>query len=104
MLGQIKNDIKKNYYDPTFHGMDLEARFKTAEEKINQATSVGQVFGIIAQAVIELNDSHTIFIPPPRAARTEYGWQMQIDRRQAATSSPSSRAAMPKRKGSSWAT
>ena len=78
MLGQIKNDIKKNYYDPTFHGMDLEARFKTAEEKINQATSIGQVFGIIAQAVIELNDSHTIFIPPPRAARTDYGWQMQM--------------------------
>jgi carboxyl-terminal processing protease len=78
MLGQIKSDIKKNYYDPAFHGMDLEVRFKAAEEKINQATSVGQIFGIIAQAVIELNDSHTIFIPPQRAARTEYGWQMQV--------------------------
>ncbi len=78
MLGQIKSDIKKNYYDPTFHGMDLEERFKMAEQKINQATSIGHIFGIIAQAVIELNDSHTIFIPPPRAARTDYGWQMQI--------------------------
>lgn len=78
MLDIIKNDIKKNYYDPTFHGMDLDTRFKTAEEKIKQATSIGQIFGIIAQAVIELNDSHTMFYPPPRAARTEYGWQMQM--------------------------
>lgn len=78
MLDVIKNDIRKNYYDPTFHGVDLDARFKTAEEKINQATSIGQIFGIIAQAVIDLNDSHTMFYPPPRASRTEYGWQMQM--------------------------
>jgi len=25
MLSTIKEDLKKNYYDPTFHGMDLEA-------------------------------------------------------------------------------
>lgn len=78
MLSVIKDDIKKNYYDPAFHGMDIEARFKTADQKINQATSNGQVFGIIAQVMIELNDSHTFFIPPQRASRTEYGWQAQM--------------------------
>jgi carboxyl-terminal processing protease len=78
MLETIKNDIKKNYYDPTFHGMDLDTRFKAAEQQIKKATSIGQVFGIIAQAVIELNDSHTTFIPPQRSSRTEYGWQMQM--------------------------
>jgi C-terminal processing protease CtpA/Prc len=78
MLKVIKDDIKKNYYDPAFHGMDLDARFKTAEEKIKQASSVGQIFGIIAQTLIELNDSHTFFIPPQRTYRTEYGWQMQM--------------------------
>ncbi len=78
MLENIKNQIKKNYYDPTFHGMDLEARFKAAEEKIKQATSLGQVFGIIAQALMELNDSHTFFVPPTRTARVEYGWNMQM--------------------------
>ena len=45
----------------TFHGMDVDARFKTAEEKLKQANSLGQAFGIIAQALLDLNDSHTYF-------------------------------------------
>jgi carboxyl-terminal processing protease len=77
MLKVIKDDIKKNYYDPNFHGIDLEVRFKTAEEKMQQAESVGQIFGIIAQALVEFEDSHTFFWPPDRANKTEYGWQMQ---------------------------
>jgi len=42
------------------------------------ATSTSQVFGIIAEAVLALNDSHTKFWPPERANRIEYGWQMQM--------------------------
>ncbi|MBA3356824.1 MAG: hypothetical protein H0U18_12980, partial [Pyrinomonadaceae bacterium] len=49
MLSVIKSDLKKNYYDPNFHGLDIEARFKEADEKIKQAASLGQIFGIIAQ-------------------------------------------------------
>jgi C-terminal processing protease CtpA/Prc len=78
MLSQIKADLKKNYYDPSFHGMDIEARFRAADEKINNATSLGHIFGIIAQGVIDLDDSHTFFLPPGRSARTEYGWEMQM--------------------------
>ena len=78
MLRRIKDELKKNYYDPKLHGMDLETRFKTAEDKIKTATSVGQIFGTIAQVLIELEDSHTFFIPPSRAYTTEYGWTMQI--------------------------
>lgn len=78
MLNTIKKEIKSNYYDPTFHGIDLDARFKIAEEKLDKAASLGQAFGIIAQAVLELNDSHTIFFPPSRAAKFEYGWRMQM--------------------------
>lgn len=77
MLRIIKNEIKKNYYDPAFHGMDLEARFKTADEKIDSATSVGQIFGIVAQVLLEFDDSHLFFLPPQRASSTDYGWQME---------------------------
>ncbi len=77
MLKVIKDELKKEYYDPNFHGMDVEARFKAADEKLKEAESVGHVFGIIGQALLDLNDSHTFFIPPWRANRTEYGWQMQ---------------------------
>ena len=78
MLGIIKDRLKKNYYDPNFRGMDLDARFKTAEDKVKEATSVGQIFGVIAQVLADLDDSHTFFIPPSRSYDTEYGWTMQI--------------------------
>ena len=78
MLNAVKSEIKSKYYDPTFHGIDIDARFKIAGEKLDSATSLGQAFGIIAQAVLELNDSHTTFFPPSRAAKFEYGWRMQM--------------------------
>jgi len=77
MLKAARDDIRKNYYDPTFRGIDLDARAKLAEEKIKQAQSNGEMFGIIAQMLLEFNDSHTVFLPPPRSARIEYGWQVQ---------------------------
>lgn len=78
MLQIIKEDLKKNYYDPAFHGMDVETRFRAADEKIKTATSIGQIFGIVAQFLVDLNDSHTFFMPPERAYQLEYGWQMQM--------------------------
>ena len=78
MLDAIKDDLKKNYYDPSFHGMNLDVRFKAADEKIKQAQSLGQIFGIIGQVLIELEDSHTFFLPPGRSNRTEYGWEMKV--------------------------
>lgn len=78
MLNVIKGDIKKNYYDPTFRGIDLDARFKEAEEKINKGTSQGQLLGIIAQTLLDFGDSHTYFIPPGKPFTVEYGWQMQM--------------------------
>lgn len=78
MLQTLKEDIQKNYYDASFRGVDLNSKFKEAEERIKQATSNSQIMGIIAQVVVDFNDSHTLFIPPSRSARIEYGWQMQM--------------------------
>lgn len=78
MLKAARAAIKEEYFDPKFRGLDLDARFKVAEEKIEAATSMGQALGIIAQAVLELNDSHTRFYPPSRAVEVEYGWRMQM--------------------------
>lgn len=78
MLDIIKDDVKKNYYDPNYHGVDIEVRFKAADDKLKQAASMSQLWGIIAQALADLNDSHTFFLPPSKRARTDYGWQMQI--------------------------
>jgi C-terminal processing protease CtpA/Prc len=78
MLETIRSDIKKNYYDPAFHGVDVDARFKKADEDIKAATALKQMTSIIAQTLLDFHDSHTFFIPPARYYRTEYGWQMQI--------------------------
>ncbi|MDQ4123478.1 MAG: S41 family peptidase [Acidobacteriota bacterium] len=78
MLKAIKSEIKDKYYDPAFKGVNLDERFKIAEDKLDQATSLGQAFGIIAQAVLDLNDSHTIFYPPSRSTKFDYGFRMQM--------------------------
>ena len=77
MLNAIKSDLQKYYYDPQFGGMDLDRRFKTAEEKINQATSLAQLLGVVGQVLLDLNDSHTFLLPPGRTYKTDYGWQMK---------------------------
>lgn len=78
MLKNVRNAILKDYYDPTFGGKDVEGRFKQAEEKLKAAETLGQAFAIIAQAVVDLNDSHTRFYPPARPMITEYGWRMKV--------------------------
>lgn len=78
MLQAVKEDLKEFYYDPNIRGMDLDSRFKVAEDRVKKATSNGEVYSIIAQVLVELNDSHTYFMPPNRLARVDYGWQMQM--------------------------
>ncbi len=75
VLNILKEDLEKNYYDPSFGGMDLTGQFKQAQEMINSTTSTGGVFSVIALAFRKLNDSHTFFLPPSHASRVEYGWQ-----------------------------
>jgi carboxyl-terminal processing protease len=77
MLQMMRLDIEKYYYDPSFHGIDLKERFGQADERIKNAKSNGEIFGVIAQALLDFDDSHLFFLPPPRAAKVEYGWQMQ---------------------------
>ena len=77
MLQMMREDIRKNYYDPTFRGINIDERFKQAEEKLKTANDRGQMFAIIAQALMEFDDSHTFFTPPGRTVRVDYGWRMQ---------------------------
>jgi carboxyl-terminal processing protease len=76
MLTTLKKDIKNNYYDPNYHGIDLDKRFKEASDKLDKATSSNQGLGIIAQVLLDFNDSHLFFKPPPSTLAVEYGWRM----------------------------
>jgi carboxyl-terminal processing protease len=78
MLTKIKDAIKKDYYDPNYHGIDIEAHFKAVTEKLKQANNLDQMFSLIGQALLDFEDSHTIFFPPQRTGRTDYGWKMLL--------------------------
>src|SRR3990167_2136699 len=76
MLEDIQKRLRKEYYDPSFHGVDIEGRFQEAKARIEKATSLNQALGIIAWVLEGLNDSHTFFLPPPRPYDHDYVWRM----------------------------
>jgi C-terminal processing protease CtpA/Prc len=76
ILKTAKNEIKKHYYDVKYHGIDLDQQFNKAEEKVKQAQNTGQLMGIIAQTLLDFDDSHLYFSPPSRANKFEYGFQI----------------------------
>lgn len=78
MLRFVKEDFKKNYYDPAFKGIDIEAAHKVAMEKMEKAQSIGQMSGIIAQFLIDFDDSHLFFLPPGKANKTDYGFDYRM--------------------------
>jgi C-terminal processing protease CtpA/Prc len=78
MLKQIHDTLKANYYDPTFNGVDMDARYKEYATNVENARSVNEAFHIIAAYLSALHDSHTYFIPPLVSYRFDYGFQMQM--------------------------
>jgi C-terminal processing protease CtpA/Prc len=74
MLKLIRDDLKKYYYDSTFGGSDFDRRFRDADAKIGEAATLNDLVSAVAQFVLDFHDSHTVFLPPGRAADVEYGW------------------------------
>ena len=78
MLQQVKADLKEYYYDPAFRGMNVDEAFQRAEDRLKNATTLSQAIGLIAEVLLRLEDSHTVFIPPDRKARLYYGWRCEM--------------------------
>lgn len=78
MLQEISSDVKKHYYDPTFHRVNWDAKVEEMKQRINAADSMNQALSEVAAALDSLNDSHTFFLPPSHALRYDYGWQAQM--------------------------
>jgi len=78
ILKLVKEDVKKNYYDPTFRGRDIEADYQKAVEKIGASTSIGQMTAIIAEFMVDFDDWHLFFLPPGKMNKTEYGFSYRI--------------------------
>jgi Tricorn protease C1 domain len=73
MLRQAKQDLKQNYYDSNFHGIDIEKVFADAETKLREAASSSDATAALAEPLLKLDHSHTKFYPPERLTKTDYG-------------------------------
>lgn len=78
MLRVVRERLERYYYDTTFHGHDLDLLFARGDTLIQRATSNSEIFAIIGQTVMALDDSHTRFIPPGRVSTVEYGWSVAM--------------------------
>ena len=65
MMREAYETVKKNYYDPAFHGLDWEARYREYDGKLKTAQTMNAGLTLVAAFLGGLNDSHTSFLPPP---------------------------------------
>jgi len=75
MLNIISREVEKNFYDPALKGRDWAALTEQARKRIDEASTVGDMFTAIYTMVNQLDDSHTVFIPPMRSARVLFGFE-----------------------------
>ena len=78
MLNAVQGDLQKYYYDPSYHGLDIERLFRSAGEAIDESATTNELMMSIARPLLMLNDSHTIFLPPARNAKFSWGWDAQM--------------------------
>jgi carboxyl-terminal processing protease len=78
MIEQVHRDLRRHFYDSTFKGVNLDSMAALTRERVDRAGSLAEMFAAIAAFPIALEDSHTLFVPPGRTAKVEYGWRMQM--------------------------
>ncbi len=78
MLRDLRDAMQHHYYDPQYHGIDMEARFKSADTKLQTVNNLGDSLIAVAQTLDALKDSHTFFLPPSRNTHREYGYVLQM--------------------------
>ena len=74
----LRDLVKKHYYDPKFHGVDLDAQYAAAVAKLRQATTLGQANAYVEAFLASLHDSHTYYVPGGQSIEADYGYQAKI--------------------------
>jgi carboxyl-terminal processing protease len=78
MLHAAYNDVKKNYYDPEYHGIDIDARYREYNTRLSNAGSLNEGMRLVAAYLDGFRDSHLFFIPPMRPYMIESGFRMRM--------------------------
>jgi C-terminal processing protease CtpA/Prc len=78
MLRAAYNDVKKNYYDPKYQGIDIDARYREYNGRLNSAVSLNDGMRMVAAYLEGFKDSHLFFLPPMRPYTIESGFRMEM--------------------------
>lgn len=78
MLRDARDAVKKNYYDPKYHGVDLDARYKEYDDRIKAAPDLNNGMRMVAAFLSGLKDSHTFFEAPQRPYRLDTGFRLEL--------------------------
>lgn len=78
MLREAYETLKKEYYDPAFHGVNLDARFKEYDDKMKTAPTMNGGLTLVAAFMDGLRDSHTFFQPPAHSYEVDYGYRLAV--------------------------
>jgi len=78
MLRDARDAVKKHYYDPQYHGVDLDARYQQFDDRIKTAPDFNNALRMVAAFLSGLKDSHTFFDPPERPFRLDTGFRMAL--------------------------
>lgn len=78
MLDDIHEALKEDYYDPTFHGVDMDARYHQYRKRLDTVPTLPEAFRVIAAYLDALHDSHVYFVPPQINYMPFYGLHMEM--------------------------
>jgi C-terminal processing protease CtpA/Prc len=78
MLRTAHEEVKKHYYDPNFHGLDWDARYRTYAAAMAKVQDPGEGLIVVSSYLAGLKDSHTYFVPPERVNHIELGYQLSL--------------------------
>ena len=78
MWSYVATEVERRYYDPQFHGIDWKRTVHETQQKIKSAPSLEVGMAYIEEALLSLNDSHTIFLPPGHHYLYDYGYRMEM--------------------------
>jgi hypothetical protein len=78
MLSAARDELVRHYFDPNFRGVNIDEKFKLADEMLKKVSTNSEAFYVIAAFMRTLDDSHTSFVPPSRSVKIDLGWRMQM--------------------------
>ncbi|PYT00134.1 MAG: hypothetical protein DMF63_09200 [Acidobacteria bacterium] len=78
MLSEMEEILNLHYYDPKMHGIDLKKRIEEAKARVKSLQYNWQMYRVLAQVLLDLDDSHTYLMLPPRSDHFEYGFGVQM--------------------------